>query len=135
MTAPGTNAKILTIDLVADAMRQATMTILEQIGGKRPSVLANSHGRVRYLIGVGDIGTRFYLVRGDCLQNAIDFIVDIDGDNVPGFFADEDTTQAYWNDDDPCADEHYAPAGNAGKLFTNELHVICEGTRRWRLEA
>lgn len=111
------------------------MNVLEQIGGKRPTVLGDSYGRVRYLIGVGDVGTHYYLVWGNCLNDAIDFIVDIDGDNVPGFFADEDTVLAYWDEDHEdhtYALDYFLSAGNAGDIFTNEIHVISEDLRRWR---
>lgn len=111
------------------------MSVLEQIGGKHPTVLDDSYGRVRYLIGVGDVGTHYYLVWGDCLNDAINFIVDIDGDNVPGFFADEEITEAYWNEDHEdhdYAQDMYFSAGNAGELFTSEIYVISEDLRRWR---
>ncbi len=111
------------------------MSVLEQIGGKRPTVLGDSYGRARYLIGVGNVSTYYYLVWGDCLNDAINFIVDIDGDNVPGFFADEDTTKAYWDEDHEdhlYALDFFFPAGNTGELFTNEIHVISEDKRRWR---
>lgn len=110
-------------------------TILEKTNGSRPIVLSDIYGRTRYLIGIGDIGTRYYLVYGDCLQDAIDFIVDLDGDNIPGFFADDETTRAYWNENDPNHDyatDYYTPAGNVSELFTSEIHVIHEDNRRWR---
>ena len=111
------------------------MTLFEQIGNQRPKVLGNSYGKTRYLLGIGDVGTRYYLVSADCLQDAIDFIVDIDGDNVPGFFADEETNKAYWNEGHQShayAQDSYLTAGNASELFTNEIHIICECSRRWR---
>ena len=111
------------------------MTVTELIGNERPTFLPGSFGRTRYLIGIGDIGTHYYLVYGNCLQDAIDSIVDEDGDNVPGFFADEETNKAYWDeshDDHLYAQDYYVSAGNAGELFTSEIHVICEDQKHWR---
>jgi len=100
--------------------------------GHKVKVLSDSFGQKKYLIAVGAVGTAYYLVHADCLSDAIDFIVDIDGDNVPGFFADEEATASYWDDTDPehdyYAQDYYFPAGNAGELFTNEIVIIAEGT-------
>lgn len=133
MLANGTPCVAMTTTMAANM--EVMMSVLEQIGEKRPTVLSGSYGRRRYLIGIGDIGTHYYLVWGDCLQDAIDFIVDLDGDNVPGFFADEDTVEAYWNEDHTdhlYAQESFLSAGNAGDIFTNEIHIVSEDTRRWR---
>ena len=85
-----------------------------------------SYGRHRYLIGIG--GTHFYRVNGDCEQDAIDFIVD--SNQLPaGFFADDETTKAYWNEsaaDHVYANDYYFPAGNAGELICNELVIIVD---------
>ena len=103
--------------------------------GHKVKVLTDSFGRTRYLLAIGAVGTHYYLVSGDCLQDAIDFVVDIEGENIPGFFGSDEDTKAYWNEDHEdhtYAQDMFLTAGNAGELFTQEIVVIAENNRRWR---
>ncbi|MBU1235038.1 MAG: hypothetical protein KKC77_19295 [Proteobacteria bacterium] len=98
--------------------------------------LSDSWGKYRYVIAIGDIGSSYYLVHGDSLQDALDFIVDIEGDNIPGFFCqDESLIEAYYdenNEDHDYMQDSFIPLGNAGELFTSEIHVLYEDMRGYK---
>ena len=89
-----------------------------------------SYGNTRYLI-IMATGTAWgipYRVNGDCVQDAIDFIVD-SGKLPGGCFADEETTAAYWDEDHEDHDyavDFFTPAGNAGELIYSDCYVVEE---------
>ena len=110
------------------------MTIKE-IAAEKPIVVnTRSDGKTRFVLAIGNLGNcglhSSYLVYGDCLEDAIDYLVDIKGDTFPGFFNhDEEVEKAYWDEsheDHAYAQDNYFPAGNASELFTNEIVVLLE---------
>jgi hypothetical protein len=105
------------------------MTI-KQIAQMKPTIVNDrSNGKYRFILAITYAGSVLFLVYADCLQDAIDNLVDEKGDSFPGFFADADDTEAYWNENSPdhaYAQDSYFPAGNSGELFTNEISVLSE---------
>lgn len=115
------------------------MNIKEIFADGRPIVVnSRSDGRNRYILAIGCLGNyglhRNYLVYGNCLQDAIDNLVDTVGDSCPGFFNDyPQIEKAYWDENDPeheYAQESYISAGNSGELFTSEIVVLREDRKR-----
>ena len=99
---------------------------------ERKVIPVDSYGSSRYVIAIGDIGSAYFLVHAYHLQEAIDFIVDEMGDNYPGFFAEEEMVDAYYDNDHEDYDymnDMYFPAGNASELFTSEIHVLYEDNK------
>ena len=111
------------------------MTYHEIINDGKPTI-ANSRadGNTRYILAIGNLGNyglhSNYLVYGDCLQDAIDNLVDELGDTFPGFFNDDpEIDEAYWDENHPeyaYSQDSFIPAGNAGELFTSEIVVLDE---------
>jgi hypothetical protein len=106
------------------------MTIKEIAAEKPVIVNSRSDGKNRFILIIGNIGGSSFLVYGDCLTDAIDYLVDIKGDTFPGFFNnDPEIEKAYWDeshDDHAYAQDNYFPAGDAGELFTSEIVVLLE---------
>ena len=94
-------------------------------------VNSRSDGKNRYILAIHGA---WFLVYGDCLEDAIDNLVDEKGDQYPGLFNDDpEIEKAYWDESHPehaYAQDNFFPAGNAGELFTSEINVLLEQRKR-----
>ena len=110
-------------------MTTTNKTTLWDRYGREVTVIP-SYGKTRYLILMAT-GTAWgipYRVNGDRIQDAIDFIVN-SGQLADGCFADDETTEAYWNEehaDHDLATDYFMPAGNAGELIYSDCYVVTE---------